>query len=138
MEFPEAEAHEPKICSLDSLEVDQTYTFSPPLDVAVIHIVSKHRLGGRKSQHPNFLKPDMQALGVAKGKLIYKSDFNASGEATGTFSCEARFQNKVTGIMETVQYTAACKFSRRPAQGIQVMVRNLMQDTLQSGGGEEE
>lgn len=118
----------PNICSLVALEVDQVYTFNPPLDVAIVTINSKHQLGGRKSRHPKFLEKDMLANGVSRGRLIYKSEFDASGKATGTFSCEAKFHNDTTGMMETVHYTATCKFSQRAVEGIRVLVRRQVQD----------
>ncbi len=127
---PDNAREQPKICSLDSLKIGQTYAFDPPLDIADITIISKHNLGGPKARHPNFLKEDIKVHGVSRGQLIYKSEYTSEGKASGTFACEAKFHNRITGQMEVARYTTICKFSRQSAEGIQVQIRKLIDQNL--------
>jgi hypothetical protein len=133
MESPRREEQQCKICSLDGLAVGNSYSFDPPLDIAVVRITSKHRLGLGEPRHPNFLAENIRTNGVSNGKLINKSDYDASGEATATFSCEATFDNRHTKKVETIRYSATCKFSRRAVEGTQVQVRELVQERLRDG-----
>lgn len=124
LKFPKQAESEPhkKICSLDNLEVGKSYTFYPPLDAAVVTFTSKHQFEHGKPRHPTFLGHKLLEEGVSAGKLINKSEFDESNNATATFLCEAQFLNGFTGKEETVIYSATCKFSRDAANGIRINV----------------
>lgn len=111
-----------KICSLDQLEVGKSYTFDPPLDTALVVFNSKHQSRHGELRHPAFLGSKLIEKGVSSGKLINKSEFDESNNATATFLCEAQFLNGFTGKEETVIYSATCKFSRDAANGIRINV----------------
>lgn len=124
------------ICSLDSLEVGQSYKFNPPLHVATVSITSKHRLK-EGYRHPNFLQNDIRTGGIREGKLISKTGFNEDGVAIGTFACKCRFRNSHTNQTEDVSYTVTSKFSRAGTDGIRVSVQQAVKETME-GADENE
>lgn len=126
----------PLICRLDDLVEGESYTFNPPLHIAIVTMISKHATN-KGYRHPNFMKRKIEYNGLKQGKLIRKGEI--SGHRTGTFTCEARFYNTYTKTMETMQYTVICKFSREQVvQGTVVDVRRAIDDAMSTGteGGE--
>lgn len=119
----------PRICSLNDIQIGETYRFDPPLAIVSVTMQSQHRLSGYTG-HADFLKDEIFDRGLVKGTLVHITDVTAD-ERRGYFSCEAKFYNQTTEQHEVCCYTASCKFRKETIKsGIIVDVRKLAKDTL--------
>lgn len=139
-DFERKEGAEPLVelvVNLDEMQLQQTYTFSPPMHIANVSMVSKHFMGNPPSmRHANFLQNDIREAGLREGQLVYINETEKPGYRIPVFACQARFHNRTTGKMEIARYTVSCKVKREAVDGIKIHIQQKIDQTLKQNTDE--